>query len=95
MRYHDGSDVTLGDIVSVPVPEGTAKGRVVMLGDTYEHLDIDQKFLKWVKAENVLKPASIVIEWIEDNPFAHNNPNYAPVGNYMFTALDEWVDRVK
>jgi len=95
MRYHDGSDVTLGDIVSVPVPEGMAKGRVVMLGDTYEHLDIDQQFLKWVKAEKVLKPASIIIEWIENNPFAHNDPNYAPVGNYMFTALNEFVVRAR
>jgi hypothetical protein len=27
------------------------------------------------------------------NPFKHNDPKYAPVGNYMFSALDEWVER--
>ena len=91
MKYHDGTSVTLGDIVSVPVPEGSAKARVVMLGDTYEHLDIDLKFVKWVKADRVLEPSSVVIEWIEENPFEHNDPQYAPVGNYMFSALDEWV----
>jgi len=64
-----------------------------MLGDTYEHLDIDQQFLKWVKAERVLEPSSVVIEWIEDNPLEHNDPQYAPVGNYMFTPIDEWVVR--
>ena len=91
MKYHDGTSVTLGDIVSVPIPEGSAKARVVMLGDTYEHLDIDLQFVKWVKADRVLEPSSVVIEWIEENPFEHNDPQYAPVGNYMFSALDEWV----
>jgi hypothetical protein len=91
MTYHDGSTVQLGDIVNVPVPSGTAKARVVMLGDTYEHLDIDTKFLTWVKADKVLKEASVVIEWIGSNPFAHNDPRYAPVGNYMFSAIDEFV----
>ena len=97
VRHHKPCDtttaVTLGDIVSVPVPEGSANGRVVMLGDTYEHLDIDQQFLKWVIAERVLEPSSVVIEWIEDNPFEHDDPQYAPVGNYMFTTIDEWVVR--
>jgi hypothetical protein len=91
MRYHDGTTVTLGDIVRVPVPDGTAEARVVMLGDTYEHLDIDKQFLSWVKAERVLEKSSIVIEWLGPNPFAHNDPRYAPVGNYMFSLLDEDV----
>lgn len=93
MRYHDGSTVALGDLVNVPVPGGKAKARVVMLGDTYEHLDIDPGFLAWVKKDNVLEKTSIVIEWIKENPFAHDDPRYAPVGNYMFSALDEWVTR--
>lgn len=93
MNYHDGSTVQLGDIVKVPIPKGTAKARVVMLGDTYEHLDIDTQFITWVKADKVLKPGCVVIEWIEDNPFAHSDPRYAPVGQYMFSALDEWVER--
>jgi len=93
MEYHDQSVVKLGDIVSVPVPEGTAKARVVMLGDTYEHLEIDRQFLSWVKEEKVLKADSIVVEWIANNAFTHEDPPYAPVGEYMFTAVDEWVKR--
>jgi hypothetical protein len=62
-----------------------------MLGDTYEHLDIDPNFVAWVKKDKVLQPSSIVVEWIDSNPFAHDDPRYAPVGNYMFSALDERV----
>ena len=93
MTYQDGSAIELGDIVRVPVPGGTAKARVVMLGATYEHLDIDEQFLSWVKAGKVLEVSSIVIEWLGPNPFAHNDPRYAPVGNYMFSPVDEHVQR--
>jgi hypothetical protein len=34
-----------------------------------------------------------VVEWIGANPLAHDDPRYAPVGNYMFSPLDEWVTR--
>jgi hypothetical protein len=93
MRYHDGSNVVLGDIVSVPIPGGSGKARVVMLGETYEHLDIDTEFLSWVEKERVLETSSVVVEWLDVNPFAHDDPQYAPVGNYMFSPLDEYVVR--
>jgi len=93
MEYYDRSEVKLGDIVSVPVPDGTAKARVVMLGDTYEHLEIDPQFVSWVQAERILKFGSVAVEWIDNNPLAHDDPQYAPVGRYMFTAVDEWVKR--
>jgi hypothetical protein len=93
MKYRDGADVRLGDVVNVPVPGGTAKARVVMLGETYEHLDIEPGFITWVKKDKVLKPTSIVVEWLGANPLAHDDPRYAPVGNYMFSPLDEWVTR--
>jgi hypothetical protein len=89
MRYHDGSAVSLGDIVTIPVPSGTAKARVVMLGDSYAHLSIDERFLAWVTTEKRLKPDSVVIEWLGPNPLSHSNLNYAPVGNYMFTPVDQ------
>ena len=54
MIYHDGSIRSLGDIVTVPIPSGTARARVVMLGDTYEHLDIDRQFVEWVERDKVL-----------------------------------------
>ena len=91
MKYHDGTTITLGDVVTVPVPDGTAKARVVMLGETYEHMDIDAQFLDWVKAEKTLDAEAIVIEWIDANPFAHDDPNFATVGNYMFSPVDQWV----
>jgi hypothetical protein len=94
MLYHDGSEVALGHFVAVPVPSGTARGRVVMLGDTYAHLDVDPNFLEWVVRDKVLEPSSIVIEWAGGNPFAHDDPRYAPVGRYMFTPVDEFVARV-
>jgi len=62
MKYKDGLDVRIGDVVSVPIPSGSAMGRVVMLGDTYEHLGIDANFLSWVQTDKVLRPDSIVIE---------------------------------
>jgi hypothetical protein len=91
MRYHDGSPVALGDLVDVPIPSGTGRARVAMLGDTYEHSKIDPGFLSWVKTDKVLRPTAVVIEWVGENPFAHNDPEHAPTGNYMFTDVDEWV----
>lgn len=34
MRYQDGSEVSLGDVVSVPSPDGEKQARIVMIGDT-------------------------------------------------------------
>jgi hypothetical protein len=94
MKYYDGSIIKLGDIVTVPVPEEREKARVVMLGDTYEHLDIDEGFLVWVKKDKILEKTSVVVEWIDSNPFAHDDPQYAPVGNYMFTTVDEYLRKI-
>jgi len=93
MQYADGSPLALGDIVTVPISSGVARARVVMLGDNYEHLDIDAGFVAWVKSERVLDPSSVVVEWVDGNPLAHSNPRYAPVGNYMFSPVDEHLLR--
>jgi hypothetical protein len=84
----------LGDVVHVALPGGGAKARVVMLGDSYEHLDIDPQFLEWVKRDKVLEPSHVVVEWLDANPFAHNDPRYAPVGNYIFLPVDEGLTPV-
>ena len=65
MQYHDGTTASLGDVVDVGMAAGTARARIVMLGDTYEHLDIDRDFLSWVTTERKLSPNEIVVEWIE------------------------------
>ncbi|QOY23713.1 hypothetical protein FYK61_21595 [Xanthomonas citri] len=77
--------------MSVPIPSGEARARVVMLGETYEHQGLSAEFLDWVQAANVLAPDSVIVEWLDGNPFAHNDPNLAPVGDFMFTTVDEWL----
>jgi hypothetical protein len=42
----------------------------------------------------MLSPNEIVVEWIEANPLAHKDPQYAPVGNYMLLSLDGCDKRV-
>jgi hypothetical protein len=93
MQYADGSPLALGDIVTVPIPNGTARARVVMLGENYDHLDIDAGFVAWVKNDHILEPGSVVVEWIDGNPLAHSDPQYAPVGNYMFSPVDQYLLR--
>lgn len=91
MNYNDGSKVLLGDIVNVPTPDGDKETRVVMLGDSGEHLEIDPDFIRWVVRDNILASTSIFVEWLGANPFAHENPKFAAVGNYMSTTVDEYV----
>nr|WP_315236422.1 hypothetical protein [uncultured Albidiferax sp.] len=61
--------------------------RVVMLGDTKEHLAIDEGFRSWALEENLLRDDTVVVEWVGENPLAHDDAALAPVGNYMFTTL--------
>jgi hypothetical protein len=64
-----------------------------MLGATYEHLQLEPGFLAWVKEERVLAPNAVIVEWLGENPLSHNDPRYAPVGNYMFSPIDEHITR--
>jgi hypothetical protein len=91
MTHSDGSTVRLGDIVAIQMADTVAKARVVMLGDSREHLGIDEEFIKWADSERLLSPTNAIIEWIGQNPLAHDDPKYAPVGDYMFTELDDCV----
>jgi len=91
VQYFDNREIELGDIVELDMPGGRERARVVMLGCTYEHLELKGSFESWVKGEKILQESAIVIEWIGENPLAHNDPSYAPVGNYMFTDLHEYI----
>jgi hypothetical protein len=93
MNYHDGSLVKLGDIVAIRLADRMAAGRVVLLGDTREHLGVEKEFIQWAESEKLLDPSKVVVEWVGRNPFAHDDPQYAPVGNYMLTVLDCSVRR--
>jgi len=66
--------------------------RVVMLGGSYEHEAVESSFLQWVTEERGLAENEVVLEWIDDNPFTPDNPNYAPVGNYLFSGVDEYLE---
>jgi len=96
MNYFDGREVRLGDLVEVSTAPGeSSKGRIVMLGENYSHIAIELAFLEWVQKDKVLDKNALVIEWIEANPLAHVDPRYAPVGNYIFAALDAgimWIE---
>ncbi|WP_444904430.1 hypothetical protein ACJJIU_05655 [Microbulbifer sp. CnH-101-E] len=87
MEYHDNQNVRLGGIVELDMPDGREKARVVMLGDTYKHLEFEASFESWVKKDKILKSDSIVIEWLGKNPLGHSDPNYDLVGNYLFTGI--------
>ncbi|MBX7210380.1 MAG: hypothetical protein K1X78_18860 [Verrucomicrobiaceae bacterium] len=91
MQHHDGSPAKLGDIVVVRLHEAVERARIVMLGDTREHLGLDQRFLDWVNREGLLGSSQVIVEWIGRNPLAHDNPSLAPAGNYLFTGLDSCV----
>jgi hypothetical protein len=94
MKYDDGTTVHLGDIVQIPMQDQISNARVVMLGDTQAHLEIDEAFRSWAVAEKLIDVDAVVVEWVNENPLAHDDPAYAPVGNYMFTRLDGCVRKV-
>ncbi|WP_185234334.1 hypothetical protein [Teredinibacter franksiae] len=95
MEYRDEQEIALGDIVELDMPNGRSQGRVVMLGENYEYLELESTFETWVKSENILDADSVVIEWINENPLEHDDPQYAPVGNYIFTGISEDLKLVR
>lgn len=92
MKYTTGENIELGDVVIIPIPTGSSRMKVVMLGASNEHLDIDKSFLRWVSEDRRLSDCEVVLEWIDENIFLHNDPNIAPVGNYMFSGVDEFLE---
>lgn len=62
-----------------------------MLGDSREHLEVGSDIIRWVVRDNILASTSIFIEWLGANPFAHEDPQFAPVGNYRSATVDEHI----
>ncbi|MCP4350160.1 MAG: hypothetical protein GY795_32185 [Desulfobacterales bacterium] len=84
MKYKCGTDVMLGDEIMVEYsPYKESLARVVAIGPDLVIDEIDQEFYSWAKSESVIDKDTVVVEWIGTNPLSHNDPNYAPVGNYM------------
>lgn len=84
MKYSCGTEVMLGDeIMASYGPEQESLARVVAIGLDLAVESIDRKFHDWAKEEGIISAESVVIEWRDENPMAHNDSNYSPVGNYM------------
>jgi hypothetical protein len=84
MKYSCGTEVMLGDeIMASYGPEQESLARVVAIGLDLAEQNIDRKFYDWAKAEGIISNESVIIEWRDENPLAHNDPDYSPVGNYM------------
>jgi len=74
----------LGDEIMVGCgPNLDSLARVVAVGTDLVIDEIDMGFCSWAKSEGIINKESVVIEWLESNPLEHNDPKYAPVGNYM------------
>jgi hypothetical protein len=84
MKYECGTEVMLGDEIMVGYgPNRDSLARVVAIGTDLAIDGIDMGFYSWGKAEGIIDKESVVVEWLEANPLEHNDPKYAPVGNYM------------
>lgn len=74
----------IGDEIKVQIGPGRESlARVVAIGTDLVDDDIDESFYEWAKRESIIGKDTVVVEWIGSNPLSHNEPNYAPVGNYM------------
>ena len=87
MKYDDGQTVMLGDIVWVELHDGAYLGRVIMIGDTGEYENVDAQTAKWALETGHVGKQKIMLEWVEPNPLAHDDPKYAPVSNALSTSL--------
>jgi hypothetical protein len=87
MQYEDGQIVKLGDIIEIGLADGVHRARVVLLGDSSTYAGINEKTAKWAIESQHVDKNSIMAVWIDENPFAHSDPKYAPVANTISTDL--------
>jgi len=84
MKYVCGTEVMLGDEVLVERgPKQKSFARVVAIGLDRASTSVDAGFYEWALKEKIIKATSVVVEWVSENPFEHQNPHQAPVGSYM------------
>ena len=65
MQYPNGERIELGDTVSIDMPDGWQEARVVMLGGTREHLNLDQELIDWFGGKG-MESTEILVQWLED-----------------------------
>lgn len=80
----------LGDVLMVEYgPHEKSLARIVAIGLGKPDRNIDYRFYEWAKAQGIIAEASVIVEWLGENPLEHNDPKYAPVGRYMtLSSLD-------
>lgn len=79
MKYSCGTEVMLGDeIMASYGPEQVSLARVVAIGLDLAVESIDRKLHDWAKEEGIISAESVVIEWRDENPMAHNDPIIRP-----------------
>lgn len=87
MDYNSGDIVRLGDLVEVELPDGQHQARVVMIGETGEHVSIAKDTVAWMTASGHVGKGRILIEWVTGNPLEHGDQNFAPVSNTLSLTL--------
>lgn len=76
MNYESGERILLGDTVRFDSgPNQYVSAKVVMLGEDFSHLKLEQKLLDWVVADKVLDSEGVVVEVASE------------AGRYMFTTI--------
>ena len=85
MKYECGTEVMLGD--EIMVQYGPDKRNIGTSGCyrawTRSLITLTNHFILGLRVKQSSIKISVVVEWIEANPLSHNDPNYAPVGNYV------------
>lgn len=85
MKYNCGTEVMLGDILLTSHGENLeSETRVVGIGTQSFSPSIDSQFIQWAIGDNLIKDNTVIIEWVGENPYAHNDLKFAPVGNQVF-----------
>jgi hypothetical protein len=84
MKYNCGAEVMLGDEILVQHGSGQESlARVVAIGQDLVVDDIDDSYYTWAKKEGLIDQGTVVVDWVQTNPLSHDEPNFAPVGDYM------------
>jgi hypothetical protein len=65
------------------------KAKVVILGEDGSYADVDRKTAEWALESGHIKKNQIMAVFLDGNPFAHNDPKYAPVANTITTGLTD------
>ena len=84
MKYSCGTEVMLGDEIMVGHgPQKESLARVIAIGTNQAIQGLDPSVYSGAKGAGIIDQDTVVVEWVEANPLAHNDPRYAPVGTYM------------